>query len=63
MILSGGIMFVILYFWNISQVTVLVAILLKVIVGIVVYFSTLLCLSFIFKVNYMKIIKKSIKNN
>lgn len=63
LILSGGIMFVILYFWNISQVAVYMAILLKVIVGIIVYFSTLFCFSFVFKVNYMKIIKASIKNN
>lgn len=62
LVLSGAIMFVVLYFWDIPQFNNITAIALKIVVGAGVYFASLFPLSFIFKVNYIKRLKIAIKD-
>ena len=60
LILSGGIMFVILYFWSIPHMPDVVVIALKIVVGVLVYFVSLILVSVVFKINYVRILKTTI---
>ena len=61
LVFSGIIMFVALYFWDILGVSPLVALVVKIVAGIVIYFVALFLLSLVFRINYINIIKKPLK--
>ena len=58
LVIAGGIMFTVLYLCNIPvQDSSIIALVCKIILGIVVYFVALFLLSILFRVNYIKILK------
>jgi len=61
LVLSGAIMFAVLYFWNNLPVAPFVALIIKIVAGVVIYFVALFLLSLVFRINYINVIKKTLK--
>ncbi len=63
LVVSGAVMFVILYLWDLSQLAAIFAIAIKVLVGAIIYFVVLFLLAFLMKINYYTTIKELVRKN